>query len=182
MGAKLFMMIKNAGIVAKGDKWYLVIDAPFSQIENWLSANEEKFPCMFEIKQVKKKRSLSANAYMWQLADKIASAVGLTKEDVYKSHIRDVGKFTDLVMEKEAVRFFVKQWNERGVGWFAEVVDKYEDKEIIRAYYGSSIYDSAEMARLIDNMVQEAKGLVQYGVYIETMTPNEIDKMLSMVD
>ena len=170
------MMIKNAGIVAKGDKRYLVIDAPFSQMEHWLSANVEKMPCNYEIKEVKKKRSLDANAYMWQLADKIAAAVGLTKEEVYRSHIKDVGKFTDLRLAPDAVDDFISIWNMRGVGWFAEIIDA---DTTVRAYYGSSVYNSAEMARLIDNMVQEAKSLAQYGVYIETMTPDELSRLIS---
>lgn len=173
------MMIHNAGIVAKEGKRYLVIDAPFSQIEHWLSANQKKFPCKFEIKEVKKKRSNDANAYMWQLADKIAAAVGITKEEVYQSHIRDVGKFTDLIIDKRAVADFMQAWGNQGVGWFAEVIDDYSEvQKRVRAYQGSSVYNSAEMARLIDNMVQEAKSLTQYGVYIETLTPDELKKML----
>lgn len=174
------MMIFNAGIIAKEGKRYLVIDAPFSQIEHWLAANEKKFPCKYEIKEIKKKRSNDANAYMWQLADKIAAAVGITKEEVYRSHIKDVGKFADVEIENRAVKEFIQLWNERGIGWFAEVIDeRSEVKKVVRAYYGSSVYDSAEMARLIDNMVQEAKSLSQHGVYIETMTQDELKRLLA---
>lgn len=173
------MIINNAGIVAKDGKRYLLIDAPFSQIEHWLTANEQKLPCTFEIKEVKKKRSLDANAYMWQLADKIATAVGLTKEEVYRSHIRDVGKFTDIVLENRAVNDFVKIWSRQGVGWFAEELEDYtEVMTKVRAYQGSSVYDSAEMSRLIDNMVQEAKSLANYGIYIETLPPDEINRLI----
>ena len=39
-------------------------------------------------------------------------------------------------------------------------------------YYGSSTYDSKQMARLIDNIIQDCKA-----VGIETATPAEIDAM-----
>jgi hypothetical protein len=48
-----------------------------------------------------------------------------------------------------------------------------EDKFILQAYYGSSVYDTAEMSRLIDEAVSEAKRLG-----IETKPQWEIDSML----
>lgn len=39
-------------------------------------------------------------------------------------------------------------------------------------YYGSSTYDGAQMARLIDNIVQDCKA-----VGIETMTPDELARL-----
>lgn len=173
------MRIFNADIMVVKGKRCLVIDAPFSQIEKWLSAYYNKFPCDFEIKEKKKKRSNDANAYMWQLADKIASAVGLTKEEVYQSHIRSVGKFTDILLDNDAVNFFIAQWNTRGIGWFAEIIDNCAGAKTVRAYYGSSVYDTKEMSRLIDNMIQEAKALSEHGVYIETLTPDELAQMMN---
>lgn len=41
------------------------------------------------------------------------------------------------------------------------------------AYYGSSTYDTDEMARLIDEIVNEAKELG-----IETMPPEELDCLI----
>ena len=40
------------------------------------------------------------------------------------------------------------------------------------AYYGSSSYDTAEMSRLVEAVVEEAKGLG-----VETMTPVELDRL-----
>ena len=42
----------------------------------------------FEIKQFRKGRSLSANAYAWVLIDKIAAATDTKKSEVYRHAIR----------------------------------------------------------------------------------------------
>ena len=52
-------------------------------------------------------------------------------------------------------------WGRQGIGWLSEQVDYEPDGEhiVIRCYYGSSVYNSRQMARLIDWLVDEAKGL-----------------------
>lgn len=119
----------------------------------------------------KKKRSLDANAYMWHLCDEIAKVGSTTKVDVYCSHIRNVGVFTDVAILKKAVPVFIKNWCSKGDGWLAEIQPdcKINGCLKVRVYYGSSSYDSVDMARLIDKIVEEAKGLG-----IETLTENEL--------
>lgn len=43
----------------------------------------------------------------------------------------------------------------------------------IRCFYGSSVYDTKQMARLIDLIVQECQQLD-----IETATPQEMERMM----
>ena len=174
------MKVMNAETVIYNGIRYLGIQAPFTQIEQWLEANKGKLPCECEIVLKRKKRSTDANAYMWQLADKIADAIGVTKEEVYRAHIHDVGVFTDVAVINKAVQEFCEAWQSNGVGWIAEVqMDcKIEGCKKIRCYKGSSCYDTKQMSRLIDNMVQEAKSLSQHGVYIETLTPDELEQMM----
>lgn len=50
-------------------------------------------PYIITIEKQKRKRSLNANAYMWELCHKIAEKVGTTKETVYRKNIREVGSF-----------------------------------------------------------------------------------------
>lgn len=47
----------------------------------------------------------------------------------------------------------------------------------VLAYYGSSYYNTAEMSKFIDSIVQECKQLD-----IETMTPKELESLLQSWD
>lgn len=126
----------------------------------------------WELNPFRQKRSLSANNYFWKLADEIAIATNSTKELVYWHFIRDVGVFdTFQCKDRRSMDRFKSAWQSKGLGWLTRTVD--EDKFILQAYYGSSVYDTAEMSRLIDEAVREAKGLG-----IETKPQWEIDAML----
>ena len=127
------------------------------------------------IKRKREHRSKDANAYMWILADKVADVIGSTKEEVYRSAIRRKGVFTDVAVRTDAVRAIVKNWSDKGIGWFAESFDSsLKGCRRVRLYYGSSVYNTKEMSRLIDDIVEEAKGL-----NIETLTPDELARMKS---
>lgn len=132
-------------------------------------------PGEYEIKKTRKKRSLDANAYCWYLADEIAKAVKLSKEEVYRRNIRDVGVYTPLPIKTEAVAEFQRIWSARGVGWFADIIDdsKLPGYKLLFAYHGSSEYDTAEMARLIDSLIQDAQA-----VGIDTLSEREKSLML----
>ena len=110
--------------------------------------------------------------YFWVLADKIAEAIKSDKELVYWQLIQRVGVFeTFRFKDQKAMDRFKSAWQSKGLGWLTRIVD--EDKFILQAYYGSSVYDTAEMSRLIDEAVSEAKRLG-----IETKPQWEIDSML----
>ena len=123
----------------------------------------------YELAKVKKKRSLSANGYAWALMDEIAAALRITKEEVYRKAINDVGVFTEMrFKDAEAARRFKPIWQANGMGWLTKTIDD----TTVYAYYGSSSYDTAEMARLIDYIVDEAKRL-----HIETLPPDKLEIM-----
>ena len=125
----------------------------------------------YELRQIRKKRSLDANAYFWVLADKIAKAINTTKEMVYWHIVRDVGVFDTLKFSsKEAMERFKANWRQNGLGWVTRTIDN--DKFILQAYYGSSRYSTKEMTVLIDEAVSIAKSL-----HIETLTPEELSRI-----
>lgn len=134
-------------------------------------------PYSLNISRWKAKRSLNANAYMWVLCDKIAEKLKSTKDEVYRKYIGEVGVFRDLSINDDAVDTFIKAWGMHGVGWIAEKLDYSEIKgySTVRAYYGSSVYSSKQMSRLIDMVVEDAKEMG-----IEVKTPDEIANMLSI--
>ena len=127
------------------------------------------------IDAVKKKRSLDANAYMWKLCDEIAKKINSTREEIYKAAIRAVGVAEDIVIKDKAIDSFSDKWQKKGLGWFCEKIgdSPLRNASIIRAYYGSSSYDSKEMCVLIDYVKADAEELG-----IPTMRPEELNSLL----
>ena len=129
-----------------------------------------------EIKEHRKKRSLDANAYCWGLIGKLAAVTGIKVEEIYRQAIRDIGGNYDVItVRDDAVNKFCSVWSVGHIGQLTDILGAnpmrgYTD---VIAYYGSSTYDTAQMARLIDVIVQECK---EQG--IETMPP---DKLSSLV-
>ena len=115
-----------------------------------------------EVKEYREKRSLDANAYAWVLIHKLAEATRLTPVEVYREAIRNVGhNFTPMCVREQDVDKFIKSWNSNGLGW--PVMDLGPSQvpgcRNLAAYHGSSTYDTVQMSRLIDNLVQDCKAL-----------------------
>lgn len=125
-----------------------------------------------ELKERRKKRSMNANNYFWQLVDQIAAALGRVKEDLYLEYIKQVGVFKDFALSEEQAKTFRVAWSMLGVGWPTQQVDYDGENVVIRAYYGSSQYSTRQMSRLIDMAVEDAKDLG-----IEVLTPLELERM-----
>ena len=130
-----------------------------------------------DIKPFRQRRSLDANAYCWVLIDKIAESFGESKESVYRQYITNIGGNSEVVCVKNnAVERLCRGWQRNGLGWQTETFEsKIEGCTNVTLYYGSSVYDSAQMSRLLDLIVQDCK---QLG--IPTETPNEIARLKSM--
>ena len=136
-----------------------------------------------QISKFREKRSLNANGYMWLLCGKLdkklsKEKVRYTKEDVYRKAIKEIGIYKDFVgLSQTDAKTLRHAWELLGTGWITEQVDFMPDGEnvIIRCYYGSSQYNTKQMSRLIDNIVQDCQA-----VGIETMTPNQIAEMISL--
>lgn len=118
------------------------------------------------------RRSLSANALCWELCGQIASALTppVSKDEVYRRAIRDVGPFHVLAVAAEAAEAFTQSWTANGTGWFVETAYTGEEFVTLMAYPGSSTYDTREMGRLIDWLIDEARQL-------ELPIANELDEI-----
>lgn len=124
-----------------------------------------------EIKPYRERRSLDANAYFWVLCSKLADKVRLTKEQVYRECIRDIGGNSEIVcVRNDAVNKLRDGWQRNGLGWITDVFpSKLEGCTNVELYYGSSTYDTKQMSDLISIVVDACK---ENG--IETMTPSEL--------
>lgn len=129
------------------------------------------------LKKYRKKRSLNANSYFWQLLQELCELVELDTVEEYKRRVKELGIFRQFKIEAENIKTFKKMWTSQGIAWFCEIADTTyignTEFKIINAYYGSSSFNSKQMARLINGVVQDCQ---PYG--IETKPQKEIDSLL----
>lgn len=138
--------------------------------------NDKKYE--LSIKLHRKKRSNDANAYCWCLIDKLAEKLNQPKTEIYRRLIKDVGGVSNTVcVQDNAVEKLIKAWEKHGIGWQAETdKSKIAGCTNVILYYGSSTYDTAQMSRLIDLVLQECE---QLGIH-DTKTPNEIEELKAL--
>lgn len=145
----------------------LVLSTTDPEAWRWLYSFK---PGDYDITIRRKKRSLDANNYLWALVGQISQMVGIPSDEVYRHAVHEAGVYIPLPIRNDAVEEFTRNWGSRGAGWIVDVLDnsKLEGYKLVRAYYGSSTYDTAQMSRLIDYVVQDAKALG-----IETLSDRE---------
>ena len=138
-------------------------------------------------KKCRKKRSLDANAYYWQLVTKLADKLNISKPHLHNILLRRYGRpeivdgqmiflalpDSDAGARKadEAETYHIRPTSEVNTG---------KDGQLYRTYVmlrGSSTYDTVEMSVLIDGLVSECK---EQG--IETIPPKELERMMEMYE
>ncbi len=124
-----------------------------------------------ELKEWREKRSLDANGLLWLMLDRLADALGETKETLYLQYVKDYGPFKDFTLTEDEAKTFCVAWQRLGVGWPVQKVDYAEDGDrvVVRAYYGSSTYNTKQMSRMLDAVIQDARA-----VGIETLNEREL--------
>ena len=135
----------------------LTFTAPKTVLRAFDGLNDK--PLTVQVKEFREKRSLSQNAYLWVLLDKLAEKVNRSKEDIYKMYVKDYGVFEILPIRNDAVAEFNRRWGKQGLGWFTEDLgeSKLNGYTKLIAYYGSSTYNTQEMTRLIDAVIQDCR-------------------------
>lgn len=139
------------------------------------------------IKKARKKRSLDANGYYWQLSGKLAEALKVSKPRLHNTLLRRHGQLE--IVDGRAVYIILPDTE--------EVEKKVDEDEVLhlrptaqvkegkgglmyRTYMllkGTHDYNTKEMSVLIDGLVSECK---EAG--IETATPEEIERMKQLYD
>ncbi len=146
------------------------------ELDQVIAKYREK-PLQVKFEPVRKKRSLNANAYHYALCEEIAKAIRTTGEEVHRSLMRDYG--APLTNEAGKIRFTLLEYDPNVTGLYLRPTGHMEDRKGISYQWfiiikPSHLYDTAEMSRLIDGTIDEAKLLG-----IETTTPDEIERMKS---
>lgn len=135
----------------------------------------------------KERRSLDANAYYWKLLTELAGKLEVSKPYLHNHMLRLYGQI-EIIDEKmiyvvvpddetgtkradEAETYHIKPTSEVKSG---------KNEEWYRTYImlrGSSTYDTSEMSKLINGLVQDCK---DQG--IQTLPPDEFDRMMQMYE
>lgn len=111
------------------------------------------------LKEYRPKRSLSQNAYMWVLLNKLAEKLDDKAENIYKHFIKDYGVRDYILIQDQAVEELQKRWESKGIGWFTQVLrkGKIDGTTTVIVYYGSSSYNSKEMTRVVKAIIEECE-------------------------
>jgi hypothetical protein len=130
-----------------------------------------------EIKPYRARRSLDANAYAWVLMDRLAEKMGVSNVDIYRDYVKHIGGNSEIVCVKNsAVERLKEGWGKNGIGWVTDTLpSKLDGCTNVILYYGSSMYDSSQMSRLLDLIIQDCKQ-----VDIPTETPDEIARLKAL--
>ena len=111
-----------------------------------------------EVKKPYKKRSLNQNSYLWALINEICLEEDgdiSGAEDKYIQLLQMAGaKSVILEMPREAVDDFKEVFRT------IKILDEYRDRDgikaTVQAFYGSSTFDTKEMAQLVDTKIRYA--------------------------
>lgn len=167
--------IKAAVEPSEGGVWFKVlVPCSEAQMARQFVLRQKDKPYTVEVKEKREKRSLDSNAYLWRLLSDLADAIGSTKEKLYQDYVKDLGPYRDFVLTEDEAKTFRTAWSMLGQGWPTEQVDFSPDGEklVIRAYYGSSTYNTKQMSRLIDSVVEDCKA-----VGVETLPPEKLSAL-----
>lgn len=173
-------VFERAKVILDGEDAFLCLCIPYQAAKKFVG-EMKRVKYSVEIKQYRKKRSLDANAYAWELLGKLSAALSAegtpqTPEQLYREAIRDVGgNYEIMPVRNEALDKWVQVWTSRGTGWLCENMgpSKIKGYTNTMCFYGSSVYDTTQMSRLIAVIVAECKA-----AGVETMTPEELARLV----
>ena len=143
----------------------------FPAIRRFVDTMKDR-PYIAAIKEFRKKRSLDANAYCWELIGKLAGKLRIPPEQIYREAIQEIGdNYVVTPIREDGAGRWREIWQGKGLGWICEDLGKSKLPGYVNIanYYGSSVYDSAQMSRLIDYIIEECK--LQE---IETLPPDKL--------
>lgn len=126
-----------------------------------------------EIKRHREKRSLNANNYSWQLQTEIAKATNRSLTDIHNQMVLDYGVVEVYSILKPAFESAKRMFDYFEV--LGEGVVNGKEFVHVKAGIGTHHYNTKEMSRFINGVVQEAENLG-----IPTITQKELERLKSM--
>lgn len=106
-----------------------------------------------KLEKEKKRRSLDANAMLWVCLADMAKVTGMTNWEAYLYELERYGKFTHILVKREALPDIKKLWREtKEVGERGNMVE-------LLCFFGSSTYTTSEFSRLLEGVISDMKDL-----------------------
>ena len=128
-------------------------------VTTWLKYQDPE--TVWEVKEAKKKRSLTQNSSYWVLIGQLGKVLNLGNHELHLAMLRDYSTPEEVVTRPEVdLLKYMK---------YAEVEEQTDRWTKWLVYKGSSDMDTKEFTRLLDGLIQTCKD-----VGIETMTPAEL--------
>lgn len=153
----------------------IVVAGDRSQIAKTVGKVEaDKFE--LEIKRLRSKRGLTANAYYWVLVDHLAKVLGASKDEIHEQIMQDYGTFKLNENGKPIVFTIAAGENPKDIAPYSRAfAEGYVDgKKFIHhaVLKGSREMSAYEFGILLDGLISECKEMG-----IETMTPDEVRQL-----
>ena len=79
-----------------------------------------------------------------------------------------MGVYKDFHLPPDESKTFRAAWAQLGTGWITEQVDDDGPLLVVRAYYGSSRYNTSQMSRLLDRLIESCEE-----VGIDVLSPKD---------
>lgn len=119
----------------------------------------EKKPYNLDIKEIKGKRTLQQNAYIWALIHEIDRAINGHRSDEMSIYCNLIEMSNIRVIPLETIEA-AKPELEKSFRVVREVERrksiKGTDTVVYKCYFGTSVFDKEEMSRFIDNLLDHA--------------------------
>lgn len=164
--------VKEISMNYESGEYQVTVTCPKASLPFVEELKEKALRITFKI--WRKKRSNDANAYAWVLMQKIAEKVDSDRWSVYLELLKKYSRaFTFVIVKPDAIDRMKEQWRE--CIDLGEVEMQGQKGHQLQLFYGSSTFDSKEMAVFIEGIVRECEQLE-----IETIPPEELERMVSM--
>lgn len=128
-----------------------------AELASYIDSLQDDKDYTLTVKERKEKRSITANNYFWVMCDRLAEKLRMSKTEIYRSYVREIGGNSDTVcVMNKAVEDLCNGWSHNGLGWITDTTEsKIPGCTNVTLYYGSSTYDKAQMSRLIELAKQD---------------------------
>lgn len=170
------LTVTKADLVEVGDEVWVAFKpkstAAAAEVCNDLREGKE-----YSLTLKRKGRSLDANAYCWTLIGKLSDRLQTDPSDIYRAYLPDVGGNYEIIpVREDRIEAWEKVWCSGHIGRMVEDLGacrNIKGYHNVRSYYASSDFDTRQMSRLIELVVEDCK---QQG--IETLTPRELSALV----
>jgi|LGOV01.1.fsa_nt_gb hypothetical protein len=124
--------------------------------KNYNADNYKTDELVIEVKEWKNKRSLSQNSLLWSIIGKMATAIKTTSNEVYFQMLKSYGVTADNPIGLEKAHPQYKQILSQ-VKYYIIRDGQNPKLDYVYMVFGSSTYDTKQMAHFIDGILSECE-------------------------